>query len=72
MFCPKCSKMNPDTELVCSGCGADLKTETTPAKKEKKGKAVKIIVSLLAVAVVVCIAVLLLNGCAKPTSEMSF
>ena len=41
-------------------------------KKEKKGKAVKIIVSLLAVAVVVCIAVLLLNGCAKPTSEMSF
>ena len=72
MFCPKCSKMNPDTELVCSGCGAELKAADAPVETEKKGKAVKIIVSLLAIAVVVCVAVLLLNGCAKPTSEMSF
>ena len=38
MFCPKCGKINPDTEKLCSGCGAELREEQVIApKKSKKG-----------------------------------
>ena len=61
MFCPKCGKINPDTENLCSGCGAELHEEKAVLpKKSKKGLKIALTVALLVVVVVV---VLVLNGC---------
>ena len=73
MFCPKCGKINPDSEKVCSGCGAELREEVaSPVKKKKGSKLWLVIVALLIIAVV---AVLLLSGCSTgeiPKEQMSF
>lgn len=62
MFCPKCGKINPDNNDLCSNCGAVLLEgrEDTPIKKNGILKAVLTI--LLAVAVIAAV-VVLLNGC---------
>lgn len=62
MFCPKCGKINPDTEELCSGCGAVLHEEQT-APLPKKGRGLKIAIALIAVVAVVVITVLVLSGC---------
>ena len=62
MFCPKCGKINPDTEEKCSGCGADLHEENTEIPKKKKN-GLKIALTLAAVLAVVIVVVLVLNGC---------
>lgn len=62
MFCPKCGKINPDEEQVCSGCGAQLHSEESAAP-EKKGNTAKIVFAVIAVLIVVCILVMVLNGC---------
>lgn len=62
MFCPKCGKINPDTDSLCSGCGANLhEEEKIVPKKSKNG--VKIALSLVVVVAIVIVAVLILNGC---------
>lgn len=62
MFCPKCGKINPDSEKLCSGCGAELHEEqaVVPAKK-KNG--LKIALTVVVVLAVIIVAVLILNGC---------
>lgn len=67
MFCPKCGKINPDNEEVCSGCGAVLHEETEVAVSAKKGNGKKITFIIIAVLIVVILAVLLLNGCGGGT-----
>lgn len=75
MFCPKCGKINPDENKECSGCGAVLKEENEVPAAKKKGKALKIIVTALIVIAVICIVLLLLNGCGSvlpPEEKMTF
>ncbi len=61
MFCPKCGKINPDTEELCSGCGAKLREEqTVPPEKSRKG--LKIAVTVAVVLIAVLVAVLVLNS----------
>lgn len=62
MFCPKCAKINPDSNDLCSNCGAVLheSNDSYPVKKTSGFKAV--IAILLIIALIVAI-VLLLNGC---------
>lgn len=75
MFCPKCGKINPDNNEVCSGCNAQLHTEIEEKKPSKKGGWVKTALIILAVAVVVTVVVILLNGCgnvAVPEESMTF
>lgn len=75
MFCPKCGKINPDNEERCSGCGAILHEETVAAVPKKKGKWLKIIFAVIAVLIILCIVVFLLNGCGAsslPEERMTF
>ena len=62
MFCPKCAKINPDGNDLCSNCGAVLRENNgyAPAKKNGTFKAV---LAILLVAAVVVALVVLLNGC---------
>ena len=61
MFCPKCAKINPDSNDLCSNCGAILHEDIgEPIRKSSNFKA--IVAILLFIALVVGI-VLLLNGC---------
>ncbi len=62
MFCPKCGKINPDTEVKCSGCGAELREEA-PAPVKKSNKTWKIALATIAVVAVIVVAVVLLSGC---------
>lgn len=62
MFCPKCGKINPDTDELCSGCGAKLHEEQM-VSPEKSRKGLKIAATLAVVLIVVIITVLVLNGC---------
>ena len=67
MFCPKCGKINPDNEEKCSGCGAQLHEEAETQVCEKKGRGMKIAFAIIVVLVIICVAVLLLNGCSSGT-----
>ena len=62
MFCPKCAKINPDSNDLCSNCGAVLheNNDSVPIKKSSSFKAV--IAIFLVIALIVAM-VLLLNGC---------
>ena len=62
MFCPKCSKINPDENDKCSGCGALLHEEVKEVVPTKK-KGLKLLITAVIVIAVVVIAVLVLNGC---------
>lgn len=62
MFCPKCGKINPDSENVCSGCGAELREEVEIVTKKKNHTVLKFVIAAVVVAVIV-VAVLLLAGC---------
>ena len=61
MFCPKCSKINPDSNEVCSNCGAELH-EVKEVAPVKKNGILKAVVTVLVIAAVVAV-VILLNGC---------
>lgn len=62
MFCPKCAKINPDSNDLCSNCGAVLHEDNDVAPVKKNGALKAALAILLIVAVVVAIA-FLLNGC---------
>ena len=67
MFCPKCGKINPDSNELCSGCNAVLREEnenTAPEKKINWGKIIIAAVIVIVAAVVVTIA---LSGCGTMT-----
>lgn len=75
MFCPKCGKINPDNEEKCSGCGAVLHEEAAAAVPGKKPRGLKIAFAIIAVLIIVCIVVFLLNGCGTgtlPDERMTF
>ena len=75
MFCPKCGKINPDNEEICSGCGAALHEETAVAVPPKKGNGIKIALAVIALIIIVCIVILLFSGCgtaALPEDRMTF
>ncbi len=75
MFCPKCGKINADSEEKCTGCGAPLHEETKAEAPLKKGKGFKIVLAIIAVVIVVCVALLILNGCdagSIPKENISF
>lgn len=75
MFCPKCGKINPDNEEKCSGCGAVLHEEAETEVCEKKGRGMKIAFAIIVVLVIICVAVLLFNGCgptAIPDERITF
>lgn len=62
MFCPKCSKINPESNDLCSNCGAVLHEEREYSPIRKNGVLKAVLTVVLAVAVVVAL-VILLNGC---------
>ena len=72
MFCPKCGKINPDNESLCSGCGATLQEEAAPKKTSGGKKRLKIALTFAVVAIIIVAAVMFLNGCSKPTENISF
>lgn len=75
MFCPKCGKINPDDSQICSGCNAELSQEKTDTSKSKKGKILKTVIWLLAIAALICIVILIFNGCGRmqlPEEKMTF
>ncbi len=75
MFCPKCGKINPDNEEKCRGCGAILHEETEKAAPVKKRNWLKIAFAIIAVLIIACIVIFILNGCgtgAIPEDNISF
>ena len=75
MFCPKCGKINPDSEQTCSGCGAELHEETAVAVQKKKGNGLKIVLAVVVLLVVAAVIALLLSGCGTgeiPKEHMTF
>lgn len=62
MFCPKCAKINPDSNDLCSNCGAVLHEIDSSASVKKTSSFKAIVAILLVIALIVAI-VLLLNGC---------
>ena len=68
MFCPKCAKINPDSNDLCSNCGAVLRENNYDVPVKRKGGFKAAAAILLVVAIVVAI-VLLLNGCAPGDIE---
>ena len=65
MFCPKCGKINPDSEEFCSGCNAPLHEKESEAPAPKKGNFVRILVAVIIVVVAAVVVVTSLGGCAK-------
>lgn len=61
MFCPKCGKINPDNEEKCSGCGELLHAETESISPVKKRNGLKIALAIIAVLIIICILVFILN-----------
>lgn len=75
MFCPKCGKINPDDNQVCSGCGAALAEEKSLPSTNKKGKVLKIALTVIAIIVVICVVALIMNGCGStppPEDKLTF
>lgn len=75
MFCPKCGKINPDNNEVCSGCNAPLHDENEKKPPEKKAKLGKILLTAAIIVIAVVVAVLVLNGCGgikAPEETMTF
>lgn len=62
MFCPKCGKINSDSEEKCSGCGAELHVETEAKTPAKKRNGLKIAFVIIAVLIIICILVFILGG----------
>lgn len=73
MFCPKCGKINPDNNEVCSGCNAPLHEEEVKAPVKKKNTG-KILIAIAVVVVAVVVVALVLGGCSiqAPTENMTF
>ena len=74
MFCPKCGKLNPDSEENCNGCGALLHEETEVKKPKKKNK-MKIALAIISILIIACIVIFILNGCNMgtiPKENISF
>lgn len=63
MFCPKCGKINPDTEERCSGCNAVLKEQTAPVAEKKNRKVLKTVLVTLSVAIVIAAIVFFCCSC---------
>ena len=75
MFCPKCGKINPDDAQLCSGCGASLQDEGKAKLPEKKKSRFKLVLAVLALLIIACVVVFLLNGCTvmeMPPEKMTF
>lgn len=62
MFCPKCGKINPDNNDLCSNCGAVLHEGREDAPMKKNGN-LKAVLTILLVIAVIAAAIVLLNGC---------
>ena len=62
MFCPKCAKINPDSNDLCSNCGAVLREKDYGTSVKKSGN-FKAIVAILVVIALITAIVMLLNGC---------
>ena len=62
MFCPKCGKINPDTQDLCSNCGAVLRERREDVSIKKNG-ILKAVLTILLVIAVIAAAIVLLNGC---------
>ena len=67
MFCPKCAKINPDSNDLCSNCGAVLHEDNGISMK--KSSNFKAIVAILLVIALITAIVLLLNGCTPGSIE---
>lgn len=67
MFCPKCAKINPDSNDLCSNCGAVLHEDSEISMK--KSSNFKAIVAILLVIAVIVAIVLLFNGCTPGNIE---
>ena len=75
MFCPKCGKINPDNNEICSGCNAPLHDENEKKAPAKKVNIGKILIAVAIVAIAVVAVVLFLSGCGKieaPVETMTF
>lgn len=70
MFCPKCRKINPDTDEKCSGCGTVLHEEVTESSGRKSKKLLKTIIAVVLVVAIVVVAVVLLNGCGGEAPDL--
>lgn len=68
MFCPKCAKINPDSNDLCSNCGAVLH-ESNDNNTVKKTGGFKAVIAILLVIAIIAAIVLLLNGCAPGNIE---
>lgn len=68
MFCPKCGKINPDTQERCSGCDALLHEEKQETSAPKKGRVVRVILAIVIIVVAAVVAVSSLSGCEKRTT----
>lgn len=62
MFCPKCGKINPDNNDLCSNCGAVLREGREDAPMKKNGN-LKAVLTILLIIAVIAAAIVLLNGC---------
>ena len=63
MFCPKCGKINPDSNEVCSGCNADLREEIENKAPEKKINWGRIIIAAVIIIVAAVVVTIALSGC---------
>ena len=62
MFCPKCGKINPDDEQVCTGCNAQLHEEKEVVEKKRLPKVLTAIIVVVAIALS-CFVIANLTGC---------
>lgn len=69
MFCPECGRMNPDEEVLCKGCGAQLHQENEENnKKRKSGVGIKIASGIIALLIAAGIVAFSTASCEKDTS----
>lgn len=65
MFCPKCGKINPENNEICSGCNAPLHDEDEKKAPAKKSNTGKFLLAAAIIIIVVAVVVLVLSGCGK-------
>lgn len=65
MFCPKCGKINPDSEEKCTGCGAVLHEEKTSEPVKNNKKTLKTVIAAILVVALVGAAVFFFCSCGK-------